>query len=70
MSQSAIFHDSMEGNIYVSLDEGKSWKSAEGIPSGKASMFFEHPVDNRYVSSSTFVYQICRLKTWDYRALS
>jgi len=39
----------MEGNIYVSLDEGKSWKMAEGIPPGTASMFFEHPVDNRYV---------------------
>jgi len=40
----------MEGNIYVSLDEGKSWKPADGVPSGKASIFIEHPVDNRYVS--------------------
>ena len=47
--QTAIFHDLMEGNIYVTLDEGKSWKLAEGVPSGVASMFIEHPVDNRYV---------------------
>jgi len=48
--QSAIFHDSMEGNIYVSLDEGKTWNPAEGVPTGEATMFIEHPVDNRYVS--------------------
>ncbi|KAJ3513798.1 hypothetical protein NLJ89_g2750 [Agrocybe chaxingu] len=47
-TDTAIYHDSMEGNIYVSQDEGKNWKRAEGIPSGKAAMFFEHPVDNRF----------------------
>jgi hypothetical protein len=40
----------MEGNIYVSLDEGKTWNPAEGVPTGEATMFIEHPVDNRYVS--------------------
>jgi len=54
ITQTAIFHDSMEGNIYVSLDEGKSWKLAEGIPTGVASMFFEHPVDNRFVRHILF----------------
>ncbi|GLB41497.1 hypothetical protein LshimejAT787_1000970 [Lyophyllum shimeji] len=31
-TQSAVFHDSIEGNVYVSQDEGKSWKRAEDIP--------------------------------------
>lgn len=48
--QTAIFHDSMEGNVYVSLDEGKTWNLADGVPTGEAAMFIEHPVDNRYVS--------------------
>jgi len=42
----------MEGNVYVSLDEGKSWNRANGIPEGETSMIFEHPIDNRYVSTS------------------
>jgi len=58
----------MEGNVYVSLDEGKNWKLADGIPSGKASMFFEHPVDNRYgfvLTDGTTHYRTeDRGKTW------
>lgn len=46
----AIYHDSLHGNLYVSTDEGKSWKQADGIPNGVASMIFTHPFDNRYVS--------------------
>ncbi|KAJ7113669.1 vacuolar protein sorting/targeting protein 10 [Mycena crocata] len=45
---SAIYHDSIEGNIYVSSDEGKSWKRAEDIPSGQAAMVIEHPFDSSY----------------------
>lgn len=42
----------MEGNVYVSLDEGKTFKAADGVPRGKIVMVFEHPTDNRYVSSA------------------
>ncbi|KAJ7460667.1 vacuolar protein sorting/targeting protein 10 [Mycena latifolia] len=45
---SAVYHDSMEGNIYVSPDEGKTWKRAEDIPEGAAAMVIEHPFDNTY----------------------
>ena len=41
----------MEGNVYISLDEGKSWNRANGIPAGETSMVIEHPADNRYVSA-------------------
>ncbi|KAJ7623514.1 vacuolar protein sorting/targeting protein 10 [Roridomyces roridus] len=43
---SAIYHDSMEGNIFVSPDEGKTWKRADDIPKGAALMVIEHPFDN------------------------
>ena len=39
----------MEGNVYVSQDEGKTWKRAEDIPSGKITTVIEHPFDTRYV---------------------
>jgi hypothetical protein len=42
----------MEGSVYVSSDEGKSWKIASDIPKGQAMMVIEHPFDNRYVSLS------------------
>ncbi|KAF9524397.1 Oligoxyloglucan reducing end-specific cellobiohydrolase [Crepidotus variabilis] len=47
-TDTAIYHDPQEGNMYISLDEGKSWKLADGIPSGKATAFIEHPVNNQY----------------------
>lgn len=40
----------MEGNLFVSLDEGKSWKRVEDIPKGDAVLVVEHPFNNRYVS--------------------
>ena len=46
----AIYHDSVHGNLYVSTDEGRSWKQADGIPNGAASMIIAHPFDNRYVN--------------------
>ncbi|KAF7309568.1 Sortilin [Mycena indigotica] len=45
---SIIYHDSVEGNVYVSDDEGKSWHRAEDIPKGEAVMVIEHPFDNSY----------------------
>jgi hypothetical protein len=44
----------MEGNLYVSLDEGKTFNLADGIPKGEVLMVFEHPSNNRYVSSSIY----------------
>ncbi|KAF8962397.1 vacuolar protein sorting/targeting protein 10 [Flammula alnicola] len=52
-TESAIFHDSMDGNLYVSLNEGKTWNLADGIPSGKVMMVFDHPVNNRYAFALT-----------------
>ncbi|KAJ3573829.1 hypothetical protein NP233_g2168 [Leucocoprinus birnbaumii] len=46
-TDSVIYHDSFEGNVYVSSDEGKSWKAAADIPAGKAVMVVEHPFNNR-----------------------
>ena len=46
----AIYHDSDHRNLYVSIDEGRSWKLADGIPNGAASMIIPHPFDNRYVN--------------------
>lgn len=48
---SVLYHDSSKGNVWVSGDEGKNWKEAEGIPDGKAAMLIEHPFDNNYVRS-------------------
>ncbi|THH18907.1 hypothetical protein EUX98_g8876 [Antrodiella citrinella] len=45
---SAIYHDAIEGNIYVSQNEGKSWDRATDLPEGAALMVFEHPFDNNY----------------------
>lgn len=49
-SKVAIYHDSLHRNVYVSTDEGRTWKQAEGIPNGQASMVIPHPFDNRYVN--------------------
>lgn len=48
--QTVVYHDVVKGDCWVSLDEGKSWKLAEGIPTGETAMVFEHPFNNRYVS--------------------
>ncbi|KAJ2911663.1 hypothetical protein MD484_g8748, partial [Candolleomyces efflorescens] len=49
----AVFHDAMEGNVYVSQDEGKSWKRAEDIPKGQVTTVIEHPFDTRYAFALT-----------------
>ncbi|KZT00997.1 Oligoxyloglucan reducing end-specific cellobiohydrolase [Laetiporus sulphureus 93-53] len=44
----AIYHDAVNGDVFVSPDEGKTWNKANGIPEGQASMVIEHPFDNSY----------------------
>lgn len=43
----------IEGNVYVSNDEGLKWERAD-IPEGQANMVIEHPFDSKYVSASVF----------------
>ena len=49
-TQNAIYHDVVEGNVYVSPDEGKSWALARDVPEGQAAMVIEHPFDSKVVS--------------------
>jgi hypothetical protein len=49
--QSAVYHDSIEGNIYVSSNEGRTWTLPEDIPRGVAAMVIEHPFDASLVRS-------------------
>lgn len=43
----------MEGKVYVSSDEGKSWNVASDLPAGKIMMVIEHPFDNRFAFALT-----------------
>lgn len=52
---SVIYHDVVEGNVWVSEDEGRYWKLATGIPPGAISMVVEHPFDNSYVRPSSIL---------------
>ncbi|KAF5379599.1 hypothetical protein D9757_009216 [Collybiopsis confluens] len=45
----AFYHDAVEGRVYVSQDEGKSWNAVEKIPKGDAAMVIQHPVDKNYI---------------------
>ncbi|KAF9457576.1 Oligoxyloglucan reducing end-specific cellobiohydrolase [Collybia nuda] len=69
-TESVLYHDSIEGNVYVSLDEGKSWKQADGIPKGDAAMVIEHPFNNRYAfvltAGSKHYRTADRGKTWQH----
>ena len=49
---SVIYHDVVDGNVWVSEDEGRYWKLANGIPTGSTAMVIQHPFDNHYVSVS------------------
>ncbi|KAG9119422.1 vacuolar protein sorting/targeting protein PEP1, partial [Ceratobasidium sp. 392] len=42
-----LYHDSVEGNVWMSEDEGRSWAKVEGVPSGDAMILVEHPFENR-----------------------
>ncbi|KAG2012263.1 signal sequence binding protein [Coprinopsis cinerea AmutBmut pab1-1] len=50
---SVIYHDRISGNLFVSQDEGKSWKKAEGIPERSVSVVIEHPYDTRLAFALT-----------------
>ncbi|KAF8489994.1 Oligoxyloglucan reducing end-specific cellobiohydrolase [Russula emetica] len=41
------YHDIIRGDLFMSNDEGKSWRRSEDIPEGQAAMFIDHPSDNR-----------------------
>ncbi|KAI0314429.1 Oligoxyloglucan reducing end-specific cellobiohydrolase [Amylostereum chailletii] len=64
----AIYHDVIEGTIYVSQNEGKDWEKADGIPKGAATMFIEHPFNNRMAfvltKSNTHYRTADRGKSW------
>lgn len=53
--QSVLYHDAVEGNVYLSEDEGKTWNLVNGIPREEASLLMEHPFDNRIVRLAIFL---------------
>jgi hypothetical protein len=52
--QAALYHDGIEGDVFVSQNEGKSWSLVDGVPRGDAAIVIDHPFDNRYVSYTFF----------------
>ncbi|KIM23059.1 hypothetical protein M408DRAFT_28179, partial [Serendipita vermifera MAFF 305830] len=42
-----FYFDSFAGDVYVSEDSAKSWSPVDGVPSGNATRFIEHPIDSR-----------------------
>lgn len=44
-----IYHDILEQDVWISEDEGKEWKLAEGVPKGQAIMVQMHPFSPRTV---------------------
>lgn len=64
----AVYHDTVDGDVYITQDEGKTWERASGIPSGEALMVFAHPFDTRYafvLTTGTTHYRTeDRGKTW------
>jgi photosystem II stability/assembly factor-like uncharacterized protein len=46
-----LYHDSVQGNVHISEDEGKSWSKVKGVPDGHALMLVEHPFQNRMASN-------------------
>ena len=43
-----LYHDPVERNVYISENEGKSWKKIPAVE-GRAVLLVEHPFDNRMV---------------------
>ncbi|KAK5990777.1 Vacuolar protein sorting/targeting protein 10 [Cladobotryum mycophilum] len=46
-SDSVVFHDVEEGNIYRSKDAGANWARVESIPEGKAGLLIMHTFDSK-----------------------
>ncbi|CAE6471894.1 hypothetical protein ACGC1H_003813 [Rhizoctonia solani] len=46
-TSTVLYHDSVQGNVYMSEDEGKNWGVVKGVPDGHALMLVEHPFNNR-----------------------
>lgn len=44
---SLLYFDGTKGDVYLSADEGKSWKLVDGVPRHSAAQLIEHPFDNR-----------------------
>lgn len=44
-----VYHDIVEGDVWISEDEGNNWRQVNGVPTGVAKMFFAHPFDKRTV---------------------
>jgi hypothetical protein len=53
--QSVLYHDAVEGNVYLSEDEGRTWRLVDGIPREEAYLLMEHPFDNRIVCLAKFL---------------
>jgi hypothetical protein len=48
-TSSALYHDAMKGNVWLTDDEGHTWRQLDAIPDGKAAVVIEHPFDSNYV---------------------
>ena len=44
-----MYHDILDGDVWISEDEGNEWKQVDGVPKGQAIMFLIHPFDQRTV---------------------
>lgn len=42
-----LYHDSVQGTVWISEDEGRAWAKVDGVPSGQAMTLVQHPFDNR-----------------------
>ncbi|KAF8600483.1 signal sequence binding protein [Ceratobasidium sp. AG-I] len=63
-----LYHDGVEGNVWYSPDEGKSWSKVSGVPDNSALMLIQHPFDNRVAfilgEKTTHWRSTDRGKTW------
>jgi hypothetical protein len=50
----------IESEVFISQDEGKSWRLADGVPKGDAAIVIKHLFDNRYVSA-VYTFWLCVL---------